>query len=164
MKVQSQNFRKSEMPGRPDAQRSHARSISAVTLLSIALLFRLSDEKLAQQEPSTQEGFWPELDVFIRLNQTTRIYLLTALTQAREFPYTEGMFGAHPDFGLQPKIRMAMKDLDVSKMQYLSFRAGYRYNRTIHDNGDPFREHRSIMELPPFSVACQIAVEQSESS
>jgi len=45
MKVQSQNFRKSEMPGRPNAQRSHARSISAVTLLSMALLFRLSDEK-----------------------------------------------------------------------------------------------------------------------
>ena len=42
-----------------------------------------------------------------------------------------------------------MKDLDASKMQYLSFRAGYRYNRTIHDNGDPFFERRPIMELTP---------------
>jgi hypothetical protein len=67
-------------------------------------------------------------------------------------PRADGYFqkrGAHIDFGLPPKIRIALRDIDPSKMQYLSFRFGHRYNRTLHDNGDPFREHRPIVELTP---------------
>jgi hypothetical protein len=33
------------------------------------------------------------------------------------------------------------------KRRPITFRLGYRYNGTIEDNGDPFHEHRGILEL-----------------
>ena len=118
-------------------------------VLSLALLSPFSISLFAQENGSTRDEFWPELDAFIKLNDQFRLFLLASRTKAEEFDYTEAMFGVHLDFGLKPRIRIAMRDLDATKMQYLSFRVGYRYNRSINDNENPFREHRPILELTP---------------
>jgi hypothetical protein len=59
------------------------------------------------------------------------------------------LFGAHFDVGLKPRIRIALEDIDASKREYLSFRFGYRYSRTLPDRGDPSQEHRPVIELTP---------------
>ena len=127
----------------------HTRNLRAVALLCLILLGLFPRALWAQQESSTQEEFWPELNVFIGLNQATRIFLMVSRAKARDFRYAEAMFGAHVDFGIKPRIRIAMQGLDASKMQHLSGRVGYRYNRSAQDIIDGFREHRGVVELTP---------------
>jgi hypothetical protein len=57
---------------------------------------------------STLNEFWPELDVFVRLDERTRLFLLAAITRAAETgTSTERTLGAHLDWfpaGLPPRL------------------------------------------------------------
>jgi hypothetical protein len=71
---------------------------------------------------------WPEVDVFVRLNAKARL-LLVATTVKEADQVTDGEFGVSVDVHLKP-IRRAPKllfQLDESKNQVLTIRAGYRY-------------------------------------
>jgi hypothetical protein len=90
----------------------------------------------AQSDGETREEFWPEIDVFIKLNAEFRILLLGTVSRARENsspfgePPFDGQVGAH---------------LDYIANKHVSFRIGYRYDTSLN-GADPSKEHRLVTE------------------
>jgi len=83
----------------------------------------------AQQDAVKQ--FWPEVDLYVPLNEKFRLFFLGAVTKAEETKKnTEGQIGAHLDYHVNKKI---------------SLRTGYRYGFSL-DGSDPFKEHRLVFE------------------
>lgn len=97
----------------------------------VALATALSSSARAQQESETTKQFWPEVDVYVPLNEKFRLFFLATTTKAQETrENTEGQIGAHIDYQLNKKV---------------SFRTGYRYGFSL-GGSDPFEEHRIIFE------------------
>ena len=73
-------------------------------------------------------AFWPEVDVFVRLNSTARVALV-ATTVQENGETTDGEFGGNLDLFLKPIRRepKLMFHLDESKNRFLLIRSGYRY-------------------------------------
>jgi hypothetical protein len=85
----------------------------------------------AQQDSDTVKEFWPEVDVYVTLNEKFRLFFLASTTKSEETrDNTEGQVGAHIDYFLNKKI---------------SLRAGYRYGFSL-GGSDPFKEQRIIFE------------------
>ena len=84
------------------------------------------------QESETKKELWPEIDVYVPLNEKFRLFFLATVTKARETRDSfEGQLGAHVDYFWR---------------DHLSFRIGYRYGSSLGDTDDPFREHRIVTE------------------
>ena len=100
-------------------------------LLIISLVSVLSGSVLAQESETTEE-LWPELDIYVPLNEKFRLFFLTTVTKARETRESfEGQVGAHVDYFWKDN---------------LTFRVGYRLNHSLGENDTPFREHRIVTE------------------
>lgn len=90
----------------------------------------------AQSDGATRKEFWPEIDVFIKLNAKFRIFLLGTVSRARENssllgePPFDGQVGAH---------------LDYIANKHVSLRIGYRYDTSLN-GADPSKEHRLLTE------------------
>lgn len=85
----------------------------------------------AQQDSEIVKQFWPEIDVYVPLNEKFRLFFLATTTKAEETKdNTEGQVGAHIDYRLNRKI---------------SLRTGYRYGFSL-GGSDPFNEQRIIFE------------------
>lgn len=86
----------------------------------------------AQQPTSdTRTELWPEVDVYVPLDEKFRLFFLFSITRAAETrDNTEGQFGAHVDYTVNKRLIL---------------RAGYRYGFSLTET-DPFREHRPITE------------------
>ncbi len=96
----------------------------------VALMAAFSSAASGQQDPPTKQ-FWPEVDVYIPLNEKFRLFFLATTTKARETRNnTEGQVGAHIDYHVNKKV---------------SLRSGYRYGFAL-GGGDPFKEHRMVFE------------------
>ena len=99
--------------------------------LLLAMVVGYNAISQAQSSPDTRNELWPEIDVFVPLNEKFRLFFLGTVTKARETRASfEGQVGAHVDY-LYSK--------------HLTFRAGYRYGFSI-DSDDPFKEHRVIVQ------------------
>lgn len=97
----------------------------------IALTAALSSGARAQQDPGPTKQFWPEVDVYVPLNEKVRLFFLATTTKAEETrDNTEGQLGAHVDYQISRKI---------------SLRTGYRYGFSL-GGSDPFEEHRIVFE------------------
>lgn len=97
----------------------------------VALTLAFSSGARAQQDPETVKQFWPEVDIYVPLNEKFRLYFLFATTKAEETKEnTEGQVGAHIDYHLNGKV---------------SLRTGYRYGFSL-GGSDPFKEHRIVFE------------------
>lgn len=84
-----------------------------------------------QAQPEATKQLWPEVDVYVPLNEKFRLFFLATTTKAQETrDNTEGQFGAHLDYHLTRKVML---------------RTGYRYGFSI-DGSDPFKEHRIVLE------------------
>ena len=84
-----------------------------------------------QQAAETPTQLWPEVQVYVPLDEKVRLFFLFSITKARETrDNTEGQFGAHIDYALNKR---------------LTLRAGYRYGFSLTET-DPFKEHRPIAE------------------
>ncbi len=95
----------------------------------VVLTAAFSSAVHAQQEPVKQ--FWPELDIYVPLNEKFRLFFIATTTKAVETKdNTEGAVGAHLDYNLNKKI---------------SLRTGYRYGFSL-SGGDPYKEHRIVFE------------------
>ena len=85
----------------------------------------------AQQASDTRKELWPEVDVYVPIDEKVRLFFLFAVTRAKETrENTEGQFGAHIDFTVNKRLVL---------------RAGYRYGFSLVET-DPFKEHRPILE------------------
>ena len=98
-----------------------------VCLLALAAIF--TSGARAQQDSETVKQFWPEVDVYVPLNEKFRLFFLATTTKAEETRENiEGQVGAHIDYLIHRKA---------------SLRAGYRYGFSL-GGSDPFKEHRIV--------------------
>ena len=83
------------------------------------------------QGTETSSQFWPEVDVYVSLNEKFRLFFLATTTKLEETrENTEGWVGAHLDYHVRKNV---------------SLRGGYRYGFSL-GGSDPFKEHRIILE------------------
>lgn len=83
-----------------------------------------------QQRSDTRTELWPEVDVYVAVNEKVRLFFLFTITRAKETrENTEGQFGAHIDYTVNKRLVL---------------RAGYRYGFSLTET-DPFKEHRPIL-------------------
>jgi hypothetical protein len=115
----------------------HAKSATGVLLL-------LAPPVAAQE---TRQEFWPEFQVFWKLNSILRMRLVAGVTRARETEKnTEGNFEADLDIGIKAFFRRKVFNLpDAQRGKYLTLRTGYAYIPTLGDQGRN-KEHRIVLE------------------
>lgn len=115
--------------------------------LSTVLLFVTACAGPARAQDDTRNEFWPEADVFVGLNDHSRLFFLATVTKAGEVDYREGMLGAHVDFFVKPIARPWLRETaDIDKRRLLSFRLGYRYAQALGKDAGSYREHRLPLE------------------
>lgn len=106
----------------------------------------LCSARAAAEDDVTRDEFWPEVDVYLKLNDRSRLFLLGSVASNREADLAEGMLGAHVDFYLKPLIRPWQRDTpDAAMRRFLTFRLGYRYARDLEDR-EQYEEHRAVVE------------------
>jgi hypothetical protein len=75
---------------------ARATALAARGVLALALLLGVAPSRAGER---TLSEFWPELDVFVKLGEQTRLFLLGTVTRAAETgTSTEGTLGAHLDW------------------------------------------------------------------
>ncbi|MGH9629788.1 MAG: DUF2490 domain-containing protein [Bryobacteraceae bacterium] len=99
------------------------------------------------QIPETPEEFWPEIDVFWKLNNKSRIFMLYGVTKKdNRATYADGSLGVHIDyFGLRA-LRPHLLHPDKSRNQLAMFRAGYLITRIPSPDGKTSTEHMPTFE------------------
>jgi hypothetical protein len=106
----------------------------------------MSDDQEDQQ-------FWPELDVYYRLNPDARLFFLLApvreVNDGERSGIEDTQIGAHVEVGLFPiaKERRAKVRYDDERMKFLRFRTGVRYFG--YADSETKDEWRIIAELTP---------------
>jgi hypothetical protein len=99
------------------------------------------------------DQLWPELNVFLKLNENSRLFFLYAGTRVKQEGYSDGQLGAHLDLYLRPLRPMhkkhAERHADVARNRFLSIRLGYLYGSTPKDSQEPFVEHTPMIEITP---------------
>jgi hypothetical protein len=84
-----------------------------------------------EQTSDTPKELWPEVDVYVPLQEKVRLFFRFSVTKSEETrKNTEGQVGAHVDYTVN---------------QRLVLRAGYRYGFSLNET-DPFKEHRPLLE------------------
>jgi hypothetical protein len=94
------------------------------------------------------DQFWPETDVYVNLNGSSRLYLLWSGTRTEEAGYTDGQAGVHIDWFLPPfffKDRVS-RHPDIAKNKFLTLRLGYLFGTTPKSSTNPFTEHTPTVE------------------
>ena len=85
----------------------------------------------AQQDAAPVKQIWPEVDVYVSLNEKFRLFFLALTTKAQETrDNTEGQVGAHLDYHVNSRITL---------------RAGYRHGFSL-GGSDPFKEHKIVLD------------------
>jgi hypothetical protein len=95
----------------------------------------------------TEDEFWPELDAFVRLDDTKRLFFMASWTRHKESPDVDGQLGAHLDVTLEPFIRRSLREADWARERYLWMRVGYILAGTLHADDDQSLEHRGLLEV-----------------
>lgn len=85
----------------------------------------------------------PGLDVFVKLNDRTRLYFMVAHTDQQDGPARETEVGVNVDFTLMPIVRPTLRAEDWTRDRYIWVRAGYR----VLENETGRIERRPVAEL-----------------
>ena len=100
----------------------------AVWILSVMVALTVG---VRSQESNTRKEFWPEVDVYVPLNEKVRLVFLFALTKSEETrDNLEAQFGANVDFIVSPRLVLG---------------AGYRHGSSLTET-DRFKEDRALAE------------------
>jgi hypothetical protein len=96
------------------------------------------------------DQLWPEVDMFVKTSENSRLFFMGAGTRVRQGGYTDGQLGAHFDmyFGAIFRHRAESRP-DATRSRLLSVRLGYLFGKTPKDSSDPFVEHTPIIEVTP---------------
>jgi len=112
---------------------------------ALFLLLALAMPARAQEPDSTSE-FWPEFDIFIKLNEKSRIFVLyTGTKQENLGAYADGQTGVHFDFYTIPAFRPVITSIDQSRSKFLMVRVGYLNSRPRNNSGTS-TEHMATAE------------------
>lgn len=112
-------------------------------LLTLAVFAALFEPARAEDH---QDEFVPELNVFIKLSQQIRLFLLGDVTQGLSPSFTDGELGAHLDFTLKPILRRELRHGDWERSRYLWVRAGYVVSSDLDDRDDGATTHMILLE------------------
>ncbi|HYJ04934.1 MAG TPA: hypothetical protein VEX43_07355 [Chthoniobacterales bacterium] len=93
------------------------------------------------------EELVPELNVFIKLNQHIRLFLLGDVTQGLSPDYTDGEFGAHLDFTLKPILRRELRHGNWERDRFLWVRTGYLVTTDLDDRDDGSTIQTVLLEM-----------------
>ena len=87
----------------------------------------------------------PELNVYVKLSNQTRLYLLSDLSIYSADASTDGELGASLDVTLVPRLRSGLREADWARERYLWTRIGYNVSGALDGQGPV--ERRGILEL-----------------
>jgi hypothetical protein len=88
----------------------------------------------------------PEVNVFVKLTDQARIYLLGDVTDNVTKGLVDGELGAHLDFTLKPLFRPSLQDANWERDRYLWVRVGYMWVNNGGSRDDPSIERRIILQ------------------
>lgn len=88
----------------------------------------------------------PEVNMFAKLSDRTRLYLLGSVTRELTQDVTDGEVGVHLDFTLKPILRARLREADWERSRYFWIRAGYVMSGDLDDRSDGSSERRGILE------------------
>ena len=94
----------------------------------------------------TQLEFVPEINAYLKLTDTTRLFLLGTLTENLSEGATDGELGAHLDITLAPIFRPRLRQANWERDRYLWIRLGYQLLGNLDDRDGGVTEHRGIVE------------------
>jgi hypothetical protein len=99
----------------------------AVSLLALGLSY-----PIVAAAQSSENQFWPELDVYINVNQKSRVFLEYSATRTKQLQdYSEGLAGAYFDYFLADIRRSGrVEPRNPARTKHFMFRGGYSYSRT----------------------------------
>jgi hypothetical protein len=103
---------------------------------------------MGQEAPNE---FWPELNVFVKLRENARLFLLTSGTRVEEQGNSDGQLGVHLDFFSTPIFKSRMERVarraNVATSKLLQVRVGYVYSRSSKTSSSQFVEHMPLVEI-----------------
>jgi hypothetical protein len=105
-------------------------------IVRVVLLLSSGLTSSGQTSDVTSE-FWPEINIFINLNEKSRIYgLITATKQESLGAYADGQTGLYFDFWTLPALRRRLRSqVDASRSKLLLLRTGYLLSRPKNNSG-----------------------------
>ena len=127
--------------------RSFSACSGALMRMLLWLLLILWAARLQAQD--TRNEFWPEWDVYLKLNEKSRLFFLYSATKLDDRQsYADGSLGGHLDFYTLPLFgrRLLQRHTDVARSKSFMLRAGYLFSRTPSGSTDPFTEHTPTIE------------------
>jgi len=126
--------------------RSASRWVQTFITLIVAggLLFVAAARVLAADE--TQADYAPEVDVFVKVTETTRLFFQTTLTQNTTENTTNGSVGVHYDITLKPILRRQLREADWERDRYFWIRIGYQYSGDLLSDKGSSIENRGVLE------------------
>jgi hypothetical protein len=83
------------------------------------------------QDSNTESQFWPEFDVYLKLNQNNRIFAMSSVTkQGARGAYADGLTGIFFDHYRWTTLRpLRTQHPDASRNHFLLIRAGYLFTK-----------------------------------
>ncbi len=113
----------------PRAMKPHRLRLALIAIsLGVACVF--APNALAQNS-GTEAQFWPEFDVYLKLSQSNRVFVMSSVTRS-EFrgPYADGQTGVFFDHYNFPIFRKwANRSPDPARGEILMLRGGYLFTK-----------------------------------
>jgi hypothetical protein len=113
--------------------------------LTLCLLAGLCPARL--QADDTRTEFWPEWDVYLKLNDKSRLFFLYSATKLdNRQTYSDGSLGGYLDFYTGPLLHRPRTHADAARSKLLMIRTGYYFVKTPSGSPDPSTEHTPTLE------------------
>jgi len=102
---------------------------------------------LSGQTQSSKSEFWPELDVYLSLNEDSRLYLTyNGVRQSDLTDYADGEFGGFYDFFLLPMPGAKPRQHPNSpRYKFLMLRGGFEYSTTPPGSSKPSTQYIPVI-------------------
>jgi hypothetical protein len=124
-------------------------AIRAGGALVLALCLCVAGSDVASADDPWE--FWPEAQLFVGLNQRTRIFLNAAYAKGKESDEASLDTAAYLDISFVPvgrRRRQAFKNMDWQRGRYFWARVGYdRVYKATEEDGKSVAEDRGILSL-----------------
>lgn len=128
---------------RPDRS---TRACSGIACLVGVLSAWLAPGRTACAADSSE--FWPEANVFVKLNPRTRLFFDAAYADGKESDHATLDLAAYLDISLEPILRKELQTEDWQRSRYFWARIGYdRIFKITDDEGAEVSENRGIVSF-----------------
>jgi hypothetical protein len=101
------------------------------------MLLLASGSRASSQDSDSTDEFWPEINVFIKLSEKSRIFAIYTTTKQENLgAYADGQTGVYFDFWTLPALRRKLlSHADASRSKLLLVRTGYLFSRPRNNSG-----------------------------